>query len=122
MSNSSYALPLPPVTFGHHTFGPGWGRASVPAWLGDHAEPANDTGPAGWPGKSEEYEIREFNAIDAMAASGDYFITLATRLDKLAQGLPQDSAEQIELEHIVRTLFYLQEHWELVGSYKQDCK
>lgn len=95
---ATYQLPLKAQTLGHRTLG-------VPTWLlGDYAA---------------EEPSRNFNFIDAMAASGDYFITLATRLDKLAQGMPQDSAEQIEIEHLVQTLFYMQEHYELVAKYKR---
>ncbi len=61
---------------------------------------------------------RELNQIDAMAASGDYFITLATRLDLLAQSMPRDSAEQIEIENLVLTLFYLQKHYSIVAKHK----
>lgn len=76
----------------------------VPAWLGDYDE---------WSG-------REFTLADAMAASGDYFITLATRLDKVAQGLERDSAEQIEIEYLISTLFYLQDHYDVVAKYKRQ--
>jgi hypothetical protein len=95
---STYVLSVSPNVLDH-----GIGTSAVPAWFADFATP-------------DEPEIREYNITDAMAASGDYFITLATRLDKMAQGLPQDSAEQIELEHIVQTLFYLQDHWSLVSK------
>ena len=61
---------------------------------------------------------REFNVFDAMAASGDYFATMATRLDKVAQGLAQDSAEQIELEHLVTMMFYLQDRYDVVHKSK----
>lgn len=95
----AYRLPINAQTLGHQI-------SDVPLWLlGDYLS----EGPAS----------RNFNFIDAMAASGDYFITLATRLDKLAQGMPQDSAEQIEIEHLVKTLFYMQEHYELIAKYKR---
>jgi hypothetical protein len=96
MSTATYVLPTTPAMLVHEP-------AGLPKWLGDF----------------DEGEIREFNVADAMAASGDYFITLATRLDKIAQGLPQDSAEQIELEHLVKMLFYFQEHYDLVAKYKR---
>jgi hypothetical protein len=63
-------------------------------------------------------DMREFNQADALAASGDYFITLATRLDLLAQAMPRDSAEQIELENLVNTLFYLQKHYIVIAKHK----
>jgi len=52
--------------------------------------------------------------VDALVASGDYFGTLATQLDKLAQLLPFDSAEQIELEQTVDTLLYLDRRYAIV--------
>jgi hypothetical protein len=97
VSTATYTLPVLPTILSH-----GWQQ---PSWFGDFVE---------------EEEVRDFNVIDAMAASGDYFITLATRLDKLAQGMPQDSSEQIEIEHLVRTLFYMQEHYDLVAKYKRQ--
>lgn len=97
---TKYQLPTTFQTFGHDS--------QLPSWLGDYAAE-----------ESDDYHGRDFNFIDAMAASGDYFITLATRLDKLSQGLSQDSAEQIEIEHLVQTLFYMQEHYELVAKYKR---
>jgi len=98
MSAPTYTLPVLPAIFSH-------GQTDV-LLLGDFDEVSNTDG-------------RTFNVADAMAASGDYFATLATRLDKLAQGLPYDSSEQIELEHIVQTLFYLQDNWTLVAKYKR---
>lgn len=61
---------------------------------------------------------RELNEADALAASGDYFIALASRLDHLAQSVPMNSAEQIELEHIVSTLLYVQRHYTVVAKSK----
>jgi len=61
---------------------------------------------------------REFNQADALAASGDYFVTLATKLDMISQSLPRDSAEQIEIENLIQTLFYLQKHYKLVAKHK----
>jgi hypothetical protein len=98
VSNATYTLPVRPALMDH---GQAWPQ---PVWFGDYVE---------------EEEVRDFNVIDAMAASGDYFITLATRLDKLAQAMEADSSEQIEIEHLVRTLFYMQEHYDLVAKYKR---
>ena len=67
----------------------------------------------------DDGKAHDFNIADAMAASGDYFVTLATRLDKLAQGMPRDSTEQIELEHQVQLLFYMQDHYDLIAKYKR---
>jgi hypothetical protein len=84
-----------PATLGH--------ADEMPPWLADFDV-------------SDEAIEREFNVIDAMAASGDFFVTLATRLDTIAQGLAQDSAEQIEIEHLVKMMFYLQDNYGI--SYK----
>jgi len=105
MTTKTYVLVAKPH-ISHH----GDRLASLPTWLADlDGDSVSGIGSG---------EVRDFNIIDAMAASGDYFITLATRLDKLAQGMPQDSAEQIELEHLIKTLFYMQEHYALVAKYK----
>lgn len=61
---------------------------------------------------------RQYTEADALAASGDYFMVLATKLDLLAQSLPRDSAEQIEIEHLVTDLFYLQKHYGIVAKHK----
>ncbi len=61
---------------------------------------------------------REYIEADALAASGDYFMVLATKLDLLAQSLPRDSSEQIEVEHLVTTLFYLEKHYKVVAKSK----
>lgn len=45
--------------------------------------------------------------VDAQVRSGDYFVTLATVLDSLAQGLPYIARSQ--LEDIVSDLIYLQD-------------
>ena len=100
MSAVTYQLDWTPQTLRHDLL------RELPAWLGDYDE-------------DELKSNRDFNVFDAMAKSGDYFIMLATRLDKMAQGLPQDSAEQIELEHLVTMLFYLQDHYDLVFKFKK---
>lgn len=100
--NTSYSLSPSTVVFGDDADDALMNH--LPNWLvADYDEMADEG-------------YREFTIADAMAASGDYFVTLATRLDKLAQGLPQDSAEQIELEHQVKTLLYMQEHYDLIGK------
>ncbi len=71
---------------------------------------------AGWVNDLDD--SREFTEADALAASGDYFMVLATKLDLLAQSLPLDSAEQIEIEHIVTTLFYIEQHYAVVAKRK----
>ena len=48
----------------------------------------------------------------ARISSGDYFITLATELDRLAQGLAAaDAPEAPALERIVPELLYLDSHY-----------
>lgn len=107
MSAAAYALPVRPHISGHASRL--LGRIG---WCADHG--SKDEGHA-W----QQPADREFTYADALAASGDYFVTLATRLDKLAQGMQQDSSEQIELEYQVKTLFYMQEHYDLVAKYKR---
>ena len=46
--------------------------------------------------------------------SGDYFATLATRLDLLLQDLPMHSASRDILQKTVNDLLYLQEHYEII--------
>jgi len=94
MSAPAYALPTP--NFLNHDLELGL----APSWLADLED------------------RREFTSDDALAASGDCFVTIATRLDKLAQGLPFDSVEQIELEHVVTSLFYLQDHYAVIAKHK----
>ncbi|MGB4759614.1 MAG: hypothetical protein WBP26_06190 [Candidatus Saccharimonadales bacterium] len=50
----------------------------------------------------------------ALAASGDYFETLACNLEQIAQGLPTTSPQHYQLEHIIHTLQYLQRHYKIV--------
>ncbi len=88
---TTYTLPVRPIALTHG--GP------LPAWLGD-------------------YDDGDFTQTDALAASGDYFMVLITRLDLLAQAMPQDSSEQIEIEHLINTLFYLQRHYAVVPKSK----
>lgn len=60
----------------------------------------------------------QYTEADALAASGDYLQLLAGKLDLLAQSMPRDSSEQIEMEHIISTLFYLDEYYSLVAKKK----
>jgi hypothetical protein len=99
--SATYTFATKPLFMGHSQV------SELPLWFGDYEE-------------TDDMEIREFNVIDAMAASGDYFVTLATRLDKVAQGLMQDSSEQIELEHLIKTMFYMQDHYRLVHKRKKS--
>ena len=96
MSTATYALPANNKILNHapaaHKF---------TTWLADGVD-----------------DKRQFTNDDALAASGDYFITLATALDKIAQNLPRDGAEQIEIENLVSTLFYLQKHYVIIAKHK----
>ncbi len=56
--------------------------------------------------------------VDAWVASGDYFSTLATTLDRLAQLLPMNSAEQTEVEQLVDTLLYLDRRYAIIPKPK----
>ena len=105
-SITMYAIP------GHDTVAVDDAAGSLVSWLPDWTLRDGDDSDI-----AEQHH--EFTLADAMAASGDYFVTLATRLDKLAQGLPQDSAEQIELEHQVQTLLYLQDRYDIVAKHKR---
>ena len=50
----------------------------------------------------------------ARAQSGDYFMTLATELDKLAQGLATaDAPEAPELERLISELLYIDKNYKL---------
>jgi hypothetical protein len=114
MSAVVYILPQPYIL----SHGP---SRDVPSWLADLDD---DIGQKTDQDYIRERPIfygasrREFNADDALAASGDCFVTIATRLDKLAQNLADDSVEQIEIEHIVRSLLYLQDHYAVIAKHK----
>jgi hypothetical protein len=52
--------------------------------------------------------------VDALVASGDCFITLATTLDDLDKSLVEGGQHfQPEIEQVVRTLLYLQRHYKV---------
>lgn len=60
-------------------------------------------------------------AADALAASGDLFITLATQLDELTHAADSTRCNLV-LEDIIRTLIYLQRHYAVVkkpANYRQ---
>ena len=60
-------------------------------------------------------------AADVLAASGDLFITLATQLDELTH-LADTTRRNPVLEDMIRTLIYLQRHYEVVkkqANYRQ---
>ena len=116
MTNSTtYALPGNNRVLDHAA-----SLTALPSWLGDYAADADDNKAHQRRKKATRRlaDTREFNADDALAASGDYFITLATSLDKIAQSLPRDSSQQIEIENLVNTLFYLQKHYVVIAKHK----
>lgn len=51
--------------------------------------------------------------IDAQVRSGDYFITLATRLDALAQEGVLNNDTAYEMQRLVGDLLYLQHNYEI---------
>lgn len=53
--------------------------------------------------------------IDALVASGDCFITLATTLDSATDALDADAVKvSPELQKLTRTLIYLQRHYKVI--------
>lgn len=66
-------------------------------------------------------QTNEELTVDAMVASGDCFITLATQLDTLTRQ-HQTTDSNPKLEDLVRTLIYLQRHYAVVkksANYRQ---
>ncbi len=58
-----------------------------------------------------DYSIRE---IDALVKSGDYFLTMATRVDMVASTLQaQHNSESETLETIVADLIYLHHNYKI---------
>lgn len=53
--------------------------------------------------------------VEALAASGDCFVTLGTEIDKISEMLTHTDSKHIalELEKLTRILFYLQQHYEI---------
>jgi len=52
---------------------------------------------------------------DALVASGDYFVTLATSLDHLSQGLAKrKQPEHVALERTINELLYLQRNYQII--------
>jgi hypothetical protein len=70
-------------------------------------------------GQSVIWQLKDINEkhtppeIDALVASGDLFVTLATRLDEVANSLQASSPPYVQgqLEDITTTLLYLQQHY-----------
>lgn len=51
---------------------------------------------------------------EAMAASGDYFETLAARLEDISMALPKTSVEQHQIQEAIGQLLYMQRRYKLV--------
>lgn len=72
-------------------------------WCGDHAEPRNPE-------------------LDAVARSGDFFITLATKLENVAAELPETSiaASSLALSKLAQELEYMQRNYEVTRKPAAD--
>jgi hypothetical protein len=56
--------------------------------------------------------------VDALVASGDCFVTLATVLDQLHHSLEAAADHTLpELEKVIRTLLYLQRHYTITRQH-----
>jgi hypothetical protein len=51
---------------------------------------------------------------EALAASGDYFETLAAKLEEIATALPEVSVEQYQMQDVISQLLYMQRRYKLV--------
>jgi len=62
-----------------------------------------------------DYADQPHPELDALAHSGDYFITLATKLETIAAELPEVSVttSSLLLSRLAQELEYLQHHYEL---------
>lgn len=59
----------------------------------------------------------EFNPLDVLIKSGDYFTVLASCLDDLIHNLEQptsDSHTELTLQQLVEDLLYLQENYDII--------
>lgn len=63
-------------------------------------------------------ETASYSEIDAQVRSGDYFVTLATKLD-LIGSYSTSLPVRLSLEDIVSDLMYLQETYEIVKKDEQ---
>lgn len=69
-------------------------------------------------GVSESGTTVPISQTDALVQSGDYFVTLATKLDKL--GLASTEREtRMQLEDVVSDLLYLQDHYQITVKDEQ---
>lgn len=69
-----------------------------------------------------DYADRHDSYIDVLARSGDYLITLATKLESIAADLPETSttASSLALLKLAKELDYLQRHYSLVRKARPD--
>jgi hypothetical protein len=99
MSNTTYALSVNNLFLGHSR----WGMGDLS--LHDYADDLADMGRSK---KSRHLET------DALVASGDYFVTLATALDQLSQTLAEHhQPEHMPLERLINDLMYLQRNYQI---------
>jgi hypothetical protein len=76
-----------------------------------------------WPGRTRllrDYGEGTPSNVDALVASGDCFITLATVLDETSELLHTatiDKTVRPLLENVTRTLLYLQRHYTIVAKH-----
>jgi hypothetical protein len=98
MSSPTYALPANNLSLVHNR-----GRGAD-LLLHDYADDLANMGSG---------KIRRLEA-DALVASGDYFVTLATALDQISQFLTErDQPEHLQLEHDINDLLYLQRNYRI---------
>jgi hypothetical protein len=73
-------------------------------------------------GELEALLLRDWNidhtpatkhSVDVQVRSGDYFVTLATVLDELANNL-ESYAQRVQIEGVVSDLIYLQDSYSIV--------
>ena len=57
--------------------------------------------------------------IDALVSSGDAFITLATNLDAMSSQLKDKPEVHPQLEKVIRTLLYLQRHYQIARKHPE---
>jgi hypothetical protein len=76
-----------------------------------------------WPQLLHDYDDTQHLDIDALVASGDCFITLATVLDDSTKHLQADNVLALpQIEKTINTLLYLQRHYQVIrkrSEYRQ---
>ena len=69
-----------------------------------------------------EADEPDYNLLDALVASGDCFVTLATQLDSTSKHLLADSPGHESLESVIRSLLDLQRRFRIIkkpADYRQ---